>query len=225
VASKAGPDVTPSFVTRALTTGELKLPISRMESMRGNPANPASRGMQYSHFNGAASCTWAPEKPGNPRRISNLRLRFTYCSCPGPSHAMQVWRPEWAKRKALMIAHADVSGSQGNLERGVVTVERRRGRRFSLWLSCRVIPASTESVEYAGTVIDISRSGVLVGLDSVGISRLPGLDDVVCVKVALPQHSLSSPKWLECTATVVRILDAKAQTQVACEIGRMQVTC
>jgi len=80
-----------------------------------------------------------------------------------------------------------------------------------------------EKVEFAGTVVNISRSGILVGLDSAEISRVLGPDDAARVVVDLPRHPLFSPRCLECTATVVRIVAAKAQTQVAFEIGQMQV--
>jgi len=102
--------------------------------------------------------------------------------------------------------------------------DRRRGRRFNLRLSCRVCPVSTENVAFAGTVINISRSGILVGLDSAQISTVLAPHDVVRVVVDLPRHPLFSPRWLECIATVVRIVPAQAQTQVAVEIGQIRVT-
>jgi len=109
------------------------------------------------------------------------------------------------------------------LERIDASVERRRRRRFSLRLSCRVCPVSTESVEFAGAVINISRSGILVELDSAQISRVLRSDGVVIVVVDLPRHPLFSPRCLECTATIVRIVAAKDQAQVAFEIGQMLV--
>ena len=81
-----------------------------------------------------------------------------------------------------------------------------------------------EKVEFAGTVVNISRSGILMGLDFGGISRVLRLDAVVRVVVDLPRHPLFSPRCLECTATVVRIVVAKTQTEVAVEIGQVQVT-
>jgi hypothetical protein len=104
------------------------------------------------------------------------------------------------------------------------SVERRRGRRFSLRLGCRVCPASTEKVEFAGTVVNISRSGILMGFDSAEVSRVLRPDDVVRVVMDLPRHPLFSPRSLECTARVVRIVVAKTQTQLAVEIGQMRVT-
>ena len=108
-------------------------------------------------------------------------------------------------------------------ERIDASVERRRRRRFSLRLNCRVCPVSTESVEFAGAVINISRSGILVGLDSAQISRVLRPDGAVLVVVDLPRHPLFSPRCLECTATIVRIVAAKDQSQVAFEIGQMLV--
>jgi hypothetical protein len=124
---------------------------------------------------------------------------------------------------AMTTAHTLMGGLQEILERNEAPIDRRRGRRFSLRLNCHVCPASTEKVEFAGTVINISRSGILVRLDSAQISGVVKLDDVVRVVVDLPRHPLFSPRGLECTATVVRIVAAKAEAQVAFEIGRMQV--
>ncbi len=104
------------------------------------------------------------------------------------------------------------------------SVERRRGRRFSLRLSCRLCPMSMEKVEFAGTGVNISRSGILLALDSVEIARVLRPDEAVRVVVDLPRHPLYSPRCLECTATVVRIVAAKTQTQVAVEIEQIQIT-
>ena len=101
--------------------------------------------------------------------------------------------------------------------------ERRRGRRFPLRLNCRLRPVSMEKAEFAGTVINISRSGILMALDSAEILRVLRPDAVVRVVVDLPRHPLFSQRCLECTATVVRIVAAEAQTQVAFEFGRMQL--
>ena len=123
----------------------------------------------------------------------------------------------------MTTAHIGKGGFQEILERKEASIERRRGRRFSLGLSCGVYPVSTERVEFAGTIINISRSEIRVGLDSAQISRVLRPDGVVRVVVDLPRHPLFSPRCLECTATAVRIVAAKAQTQVAFEIGQMQV--
>ena len=123
----------------------------------------------------------------------------------------------------MTTAHTDRGGFHEILERKEASLEHRRGRRFGLRLSCRVCPVSTERVEFTGTVINISRSGILVGLDAAQISKVLRPDDVVRVVVDLPRHPLFSPRCLECTATVVRIVAAEAQTQVAFEFGRMQV--
>jgi len=103
-------------------------------------------------------------------------------------------------------------------------IERRRGRRFPLRLSCRLCPVSMEKAEFAGTVIDISRSGILIALGSAEISGVPRPDDAVRVVVDLPRHRLFSPRCLECIATVVRLVVLKTQIQVAVEIRRTRVT-
>ena len=83
----------------------------------------------------------------------------------------------------MTIAHTDRGGFQEVLERKEASIEPRRGRRFSLRLNCRVCPVSTERVEFAGSVINISRSGILVGLDAAQISRVLSPDDVVRVVI------------------------------------------
>jgi hypothetical protein len=123
----------------------------------------------------------------------------------------------------MTTAHTDWGRFQEISERKEPSIERRRGRRFSLRLSCSVCPVSAERVEFAGTVINISGSGILAGLDAAQIARVLGPDEVVRVVVDLPRHPLFSPRCLECTATVVRIVTEAAQIQVAVEIGRMRV--
>ena len=135
-----------------------------------------------------------------------------------------VSRPAREKRRAIKMDHTGMGGPQEIPKREAPAVERRHGRRFGMWLSCRLCPVSREKVEFVGTVIDISRSGVLVSLDSAEVSRALGLDDVVRVLIELPQPASSALRCLECTAKVVRIIAAKPQTQVACAIWRMQVT-
>ena len=123
----------------------------------------------------------------------------------------------------MRTAHTDLGGFQEILQRKEGSIERRRRPRFSTRLSCRVSPASKERAAFSGTVIDISRSGVLVVLNSAQISRVLRPDGVVRVVIDLPRHPSFSPRFLECAATVVRIVAAGAQTEVAFEIGRMQV--
>ena len=101
--------------------------------------------------------------------------------------------------------------------------ERRRGRRFTLPLNCRVRPFLPGSTDFAGTVINISRSGILVGFDSAEISGVLKPHDLVRIEIDLPRHPLFSPRCLECSATFIRSRVSKTQTQIAFEIGQMQV--
>ena len=103
-------------------------------------------------------------------------------------------------------------------------IERRHAPRFRLRLSCRLCLISLEKEEFAGTLINISRSGILVTLASAGLSRLPRPDEQVRLTVDLPRHPLFSPRCLECAARVVRVVAAQDKTHVAVEIGRMWVT-
>jgi len=82
---------------------------------------------------------------------------------------------------------------------------------------------SKDRAEFAGTIINISRSGILVGLDSAQISRVLRFDAVVRVEVDLPRNPSFPPRCMECAATVVRVVAGEAETQVAFEIGRMRV--
>lgn len=72
-------------------------------------------------------------------------------------------------------------------------------------------------------MINISRSGILMETDSAELSGRLRPDEPVGVSIHLPRHPLFSPRCLECTATVVRVVVLKAQTQVAVEIHRIQV--
>lgn len=101
--------------------------------------------------------------------------------------------------------------------------ERRRGRRFNLRLNCRVRPVSMENTEFAGTVINMSRSGILVGFDLVEVSLLLKSHDSVRIVIDPPRHPLFSPRCLECSATLIRTCSSKAQVHIAFEIGQIQV--
>jgi len=103
-------------------------------------------------------------------------------------------------------------------------LERRRGNRFCLRLRCRLRPVSTRELALAGTVIDISRSGILVELDSAQFHGRLSPHDGVRVIVELPRNPAFSPRCLECAATVVRIVAAGARTRVAVEIRTIRVT-
>jgi hypothetical protein len=104
----------------------------------------------------------------------------------------------------MTIALTDRGGFQEVLERKEASIERRRGHRFSLRLNSRVCPVSTERVEFAGSVINISRPGILVGLDPAQIFRVLRPDYVVRVVVEIRQRrvknqntkAISTRDWL-----------------------------
>jgi len=122
----------------------------------------------------------------------------------------------------MTTSHPDIGRFREALELEGISTERRSGRRYSLQLSCRVCPLSQASAELAGFVINISRSGMLVGLDSRRVPWILRPKAVVRVVLDLPRNPLYSPRCWECTARVVRIVPAGAQTQVAFTVGRMQ---
>jgi len=96
-------------------------------------------------------------------------------------------------------------------------IDRRRGQRFPLQLSCRLYRHSMEAA-LEGTVVNISRSGILVALDSAPILGALRPDQEARVVVDLPRHPMFSPRCLECAVTVVRVVLLKARAQVAVEI-------
>lgn len=103
-------------------------------------------------------------------------------------------------------------------------VERRRGKRYLLRLSCRVTSPDERFKEIAGTTSDISRTGVrVVFKDATTFPKLH-LGESVCVLIDLPQSPYFSPRQLECTGKVVRIGEnSPGGTWVACEIIRTRV--
>ena len=102
--------------------------------------------------------------------------------------------------------------------------ERRREGRFALRLSCHLYPLSKEKAAFEGTIVNISRSGILVALESAEISAILRPDEAARVVVDLPRHRLFSPRCFECSARVLRVVVLETQTQVAVEIGRIRVT-
>jgi c-di-GMP-binding flagellar brake protein YcgR len=116
------------------------------------------------------------------------------------------------------MAHAERAAVQAVVRQNGAPIERRREPRFDLPLSCLVSQVSGERAEFSGTVINMSRSGILLCLDpawNIGALRP---HSVVRVSVDLPRHPSFSPRSYEFTATVVRIDAAEAQTRVAFEI-------
>ena len=104
------------------------------------------------------------------------------------------------------------------------SMEQPHPRGPGLGLSCRLFPTSMGSVELAGTVVDISRSGILIALGSEQVSGAPEPDAVVRVVVDLPQHPWFSPRCLECIGSVSEVLPLEAQVEVAVQIRQMRVT-
>lgn len=104
-------------------------------------------------------------------------------------------------------------------------VERRRGRRFQLRLSCRVAPAFREGTELPGSTNDISRSGVCVLLkDVTDPASVPRMGESVRVLIDLPHTAIIAPRCLECLGTAVR-REAREKNEflLAVEIRRIRV--
>ena len=100
--------------------------------------------------------------------------------------------------------------------------ERRRGKRFELHLSCRVIFPPATSDEYEGVTRDISRSGLTVRLGT-GDGNGPAIGTTARIRVALPRGPHFPQRSLHCTAKVVRVEHAAAgERMVAFQVRRMQ---
>ena len=104
-------------------------------------------------------------------------------------------------------------------------LERRRGQRFPLRLTCRVTFPWKKSRELLGTTADISRSGLKVVFEKAEASEeLPGIGEPACIVIDLPHSSHISPRCLECLSVMVRTEVLKPEGLAAAfEIRRVRV--
>jgi len=80
--------------------------------------------------------------------------------------------------------------------------DRRRAKRISLRLTCRLVPCP-EGVPDAGVTRDVSRQGILVRWDPR--LSLPEVNERIAVEVELPELEGFPRRCIRCQATVVRI--------------------
>ncbi len=107
----------------------------------------------------------------------------------------------------------------------VVHKDPRRGRRFSLSLSCSCKSPSSEFAQLAGRTCDMSRTGVLARFPKPGASEaLPKVGETALLEIDLPTSPNFSPRFLQCMAIVVRVLDVETDhLTVAFELRRIRV--
>ncbi len=103
-------------------------------------------------------------------------------------------------------------------------IGQRCGRPFALRLSCRLYPVWMRTAQVPGTVVNISLSALFIEIDSAKFPEVLRREAPVRVVVDLPRHPSFSPRCLECTGAVVRLVAAEAQIHVAVQIERIQVT-
>ena len=101
----------------------------------------------------------------------------------------------------------------------------RRGRRFSLSLSCSYMSPSLGFAQLAGKTCDMSRTGVLARFPKPGASEvLPKVGETALLEIDLPSSPNFSPRFLQCMAIVVRVLnEGNENLSVAFELRRIRV--
>jgi len=107
----------------------------------------------------------------------------------------------------------------------VAGMDPRRGRRFSLSLSCSCMSPSAEFAPLAGKTCNMSRTGVLARFNRPGASEvLPKVGETALLEIDLPTSPNFSPRFLQCMAIVVRVLDeGNENLSVAFELRRIRV--
>jgi hypothetical protein len=103
--------------------------------------------------------------------------------------------------------------------------DRRRGQRFSLSLACSCLSPASKFGQLAGTTLDMSRTGVLARLTKPGASEvLPQAGETARLEIDLPASPIFSPRFLNCMARVVRVVDVETDhITVAFELRRVRV--
>jgi hypothetical protein len=105
-----------------------------------------------------------------------------------------------------------LSSEIGQQVRGVACdspFDKRRGRRFSLRLPCRLL---TGLGALNGMTENISRSGMLIQFERVEtLGPLPSVGDATHILVDLPQSGHIAPRCLECWVTAVRTVESEPE--------------
>lgn len=98
------------------------------------------------------------------------------------------------------------------------------GRRFALSMPCCCMSPAPAFARLAGRTCDMSRSGVLARFTKPGASEvLPQVGETARLEIDLPTSPNFSPRFLDCMAVVVRVLDETDHLAVAFELRRVRV--
>jgi len=102
------------------------------------------------------------------------------------------------------------------------TQERRRRQRFRLELSCRVSFPDKPHLKLHGYTCEVSRSGVSIRCPGEAWLDPPKVGDVAHILITLPTAVSITPRYLACTAVVIRMEDGDDGPLMAFDIKRMQ---
>jgi hypothetical protein len=99
------------------------------------------------------------------------------------------------------------------------------GRRFALSLPCSCMSPAPGFARLAGRTCDMSRSGVLARFTKPGASEvLPQVGETALLEIDLPTSANFSPRFMRCTAVVVRVVAVETdQLAVAFALRRIRV--
>lgn len=104
-------------------------------------------------------------------------------------------------------------------------MERRRGVRFEIQLSCRLRRSGTYEMLDA-TTLNLGRLGALVvtgGSSYIDSRTLPETGDTVQLEVVLPAHRLFGQRCLACQAVTVRATTEEGRCFVALQFERVEI--
>jgi PilZ domain len=104
-------------------------------------------------------------------------------------------------------------------------MERRRGVRFEIQLSCRFKRRGAREMLDA-TTLNLGRLGALVaagGPDYVDAKTIPEPGDPVQLELVLPAHSLFGQRCLACEAIAVRSTTEDGRRLVALQFHRIEI--
>jgi hypothetical protein len=104
-------------------------------------------------------------------------------------------------------------------------MERRRGTRYEIQLSCRLKRRDTYEMLDAMT-LNLGRMGALVVTGGSGYTDsnvFPRLGDVVQLEVALPAHRSFGQRCLACESIAVRATTEDGRCFVALQFERIEI--
>lgn len=100
-------------------------------------------------------------------------------------------------------------------------MEHRSSPRFEVSIPCKVEGVITG--QFAGTIENISRTGLFLHLIGSACRLLPVVGEVVTVDISLPANRVYGQKYLRCSGTVVRVSSSRRiAPTLAISVDQMQ---